>query len=166
MVYVKNEVPYGLVDEFNFYGFRNIHNTRKCYYNCGGYALGTYSWYCPSDDSYKSPMYDTHYTMEERTQFAVDYMLNDFLDLRVIETLAEVTENEYAIAFRIADDDFHFMVKKGNQWYSKAGGSSKIDRVPQEIALGKVWFTDYGITYDGPLVLFAKRKYKNSSKNY
>lgn len=158
MVFAKNEIPYGLVDELNFNGFRNIHNTRKSYYNCGGYALGTYSWYCPNDDGFDSPMYDDSYTMEERTQFAVDYMLNDFCDLRVIKTLEEITENEYAIAFRIAKDDFHYMVKKGNQWYSKAGGSYKIDRVPQEIVLGKVWFTDYGVTYNGPLVLFAKRK--------
>ena len=76
----------------------------------------------------------------------------------MIKTLAEVAENEYAIAFRIAKDDFHYMVKKGNQWYSKMGARYKIDRVPQETVFGKAWFTDYGIAYDGPLVLFAKRK--------
>ena len=158
MVFAKDDIPYGHEDELNFTGLRNIRNTNKNYYNCGGYALGTYSWYCPNDDGWDSPMYDNRYTMEERTQFAVDYMLNDFCDLRVIKTLAEVTKNEYAIAFRIAVDDFHYMVKKGNQWYSKAGNCQRIDRVSQKIVLGKKWFTDYGVTYDGPLVLFAKRK--------
>lgn len=152
MVYELDNIPYGFVDELNFNGFRNIHNTNKNYYNCGGYALGTYSWYCPYDD------FDDSYTIKERTQLAVDYMLNDFCDLRVIKTLEEVTENEYVIAFRMSKYDFHYMVKKGNQWYSKLGSRYKIDRVPQEIVFSKAWFTDCGITYDGPLVLFAKRK--------
>lgn len=158
MVFAKNEIPYGYEDELNLNGFRNIRNTDKEFYNCGGYALGTYSWYCPNDDGWDSSIYDDHFTMEERTQFAIDYMLNDFCDLRVIKTLEEVTENEYAIAFRLAKDDFHYMVKKGNKWYSKAGSSYKIKKFSQEIVLGKAWFTDYGVTYDGPLVLFAKRK--------
>lgn len=158
MVSALDCIPYGYEDELNLNGFRNIRNTDKEFYNCGGYALGTYSWYCPNDNGYDSPMYDDNYTMEERTQFAIEYMLNDFYDLRVIKTLEEVTEKEYAIAFRLAKDDFHYMVKKGNKWYSKAGGSSKIEKVSQEIVLGKIWFTDYGVTYNGPLVLFAKRK--------
>ena len=158
MVFAKNEIPYGFIDELNFNGFRNIRNTRKDYYNCGGYALGTYSWYCPNDDGWDSSMYDDSYTMEERTQFAVDYMLKDFCDLRVIKTLEEVTENEYAIAFRIGEDDFHYMVKKGNQWYSKAGASSKIDKIPQKVVFSKEWRLGFTITYNGPLILFAKRK--------
>jgi hypothetical protein len=158
MVFAKNDIPYGFVDELNFNGFRNIRNTNKNAYNCGGYALGTYSWYHPHGEDERDCLYDTRISIEERTKHAVQYMLNDFCDLRVIKTLEEVTENEYAIAFRLAKDDFHYMVKKGNQWYSKAGGCPIIDRVPQEIVLSKVWFTDYDVTYDGPLVLFAKRK--------
>ena len=36
-----------LSDPFNTLGLRNINNTIKRYYNCGGYALGTFSWYWP-----------------------------------------------------------------------------------------------------------------------
>ena len=43
---------------FTFIGFdpknsnhlRNINNTDKFDYNCGGYALGTFSWYTPFDE--------------------------------------------------------------------------------------------------------------------
>ena len=157
MVSALDCIPYGYEDELNLNGFRNIRNTDKEFYNCGGYALGTYSWYCPHDIG-DSTMYDDYFTMEERTQFAIDYMLNDFCDLRVIKTLEEVTEKEYAIAFRLAKNDFHYMIKKGKQWYSKEGDSPIIKKVPQEIVLGKAWFVDYDIIYDGPLVLFAKRK--------
>ena len=34
-------------DPFNFLRNRNVRNTEKRTYNCGGYALGTFSWYCP-----------------------------------------------------------------------------------------------------------------------
>ena len=158
MVYAKNEIPYGYEDELNLNGFRNMRNTNKEFYNCGGYALGTYSWYQPHGEDEKGCLYDTKVSIEERTEHAVQYMLNDFCDLRVIKTLEAVTENEYTIAFRLAKDDFHYMVKKGNKWYSKAGARPKIDKVSQKVVLGKAWFTDYGVTYDGPLVLFAKRK--------
>ena len=32
-------------DLFNRNGERNAFNTDQWYYNCGGYALGTFSWY-------------------------------------------------------------------------------------------------------------------------
>lgn len=35
-------------DPLNMRGSRNIRNTDKADYNCGGYALGTFSWYLPS----------------------------------------------------------------------------------------------------------------------
>ena len=36
-----------LGDPFNTLGLRNVSNTVKRYYNCGGYAFGTFSWYWP-----------------------------------------------------------------------------------------------------------------------
>jgi hypothetical protein len=158
MVYAKNEILYGYEDELNLNGYRNIKNTNKRYYNCGGYALGTYSWYQPHSEDEKGCLYDVRISIEERTEKAVQYMLNDFCDLRVVSTLEEVAKEEYAIAFRLAYGDFHYMVKKGNQWYSKAGSCPHIDKVPQEKVFIDAWHTDYGIIYDGPLVLFAKRK--------
>jgi hypothetical protein len=158
MVYAKNRIPYGFEDELNLNGYRNINNTSKYAYNCGGYALGTYSWYQPHSKDEKGYLFDIRISIEKRTEKAVQYMLNDFNDLRVIKTLTEVTEEEYAIAFRLADDDFHYMMKKGDKWYSKAGDCPYIDEIPEEEVLAEAWYTDYDITYDGPLVLFAKRK--------
>ena len=34
-------------DPFNKNNNRNLRNTPRRHFNCGGYALGTFSWYCP-----------------------------------------------------------------------------------------------------------------------
>ena len=44
-------------DDFNINRKRNTRNTSKRLYNCAGYALGTFSWYCP------------HSTEDERNSF-------------------------------------------------------------------------------------------------
>ena len=38
-------------DPFNKNNKRNVRNTERNTYNCGGYALGTFSWYCPHDEN-------------------------------------------------------------------------------------------------------------------
>ena len=34
-------------DYLNSNNYRNINNTSITLYNCGGYALNTFNWYCP-----------------------------------------------------------------------------------------------------------------------
>lgn len=48
-------------DPFNFLRNRNVRNTEKITYNCGGYALGTFSWYCPHrrEDDFTVPVVNT-----------------------------------------------------------------------------------------------------------
>ena len=101
-------------DFFNKLGTRNAQNTRVFEYNCGGYALNTFSWYCPHNIG--SDRYYSSYTekgMQKTTQNAVAFMLKEFSDLRVIKDIKELAQDEYAIAFRIGGvngvHDFHFM---------------------------------------------------------
>lgn len=143
-------------DPMNLLRNRNVKNTDKWYYNCGGYALGTFSWYCPHSDKYRG-CYDTfsEESLFEQVMGHVEIMLAEFPALRVIHALEEVAENEEVIAFRLSDCDFHFMVRKANnRWYHKMGSSLHIYSITEEEVFSDCWFPDY----DSPIVLMAMKK--------
>ena len=151
-------------DFFNKLGTRNANNTKVFEYNCGGYALNTYSWYCPHDIG--TDRYYHSYSeqgMKKTTQNAVAFMLKEFSDLRVIKDIKELAQDEYAIAFRIGGvngtHDFHFMKSaKNGRWYHKAGGLG-IESIKKEEVFGEEWVTGWFFAnyYRGELVLFAKK---------
>ncbi len=151
----------GKQDPFNKKGERNPSNVSLWAYNCGGYALGTYSWYCPSYElrswaGGRDEWYELDdYAMRIRTKRAVRWMLQDFHDLRVIVDLSEIERDEYAIAFRVSSDgDFHFIRQgTGRLWYHKPGGE-KVQTMSEEEVFSDCW----GGRYDGELILFAKKK--------
>jgi hypothetical protein len=149
-------------DPLNLTKRRNIRNTPKPAYNCAGYALETFSWYCPHSESpeglWRNWFLDDE-EMEQLTQEATAWMLRDFPGLRVISSLSDLAPTEQAIAFRVSSDcDFHYMrLARNGQWYHKMGNSSVIDRCSTEEALNpnKSWIC----RYDGPIVLFAKTRW-------
>lgn len=136
---------------------RNIRNVDKDCYNCGGYALETFSWYIPSDSTrgWDWSVSDSPRAVMYRTNKARKKMLADFPDMREIRKLDELAPNEYAIAFRVSSDgDFHFVKRaKNNHWYHKRGRSWEIDQMSQAEVFAGNWCG----RYDGPLVLFAKK---------
>lgn len=151
------------VEFFNENRIRNIQNTYIRIYNCGGYALNTFSWYCPHHSGRKYGS-TTEQGMLNTTDNAVKFMLNDFKDLRVITDLKELQSNEYAIAFRIGgiggEEDFHFMKRgKNGKWYHKPGGLG-IQFIKKEEVFADKWVSKTWAgtcTYCGKLVLFAKK---------
>lgn len=142
-------------DLFNLSNHRNIKNTPKSWYNCAGYALGTFSWYLPSDNDDLWGDFVEKADYAKITAIAVEKMLKDFPTLRVIQSENETKKDEYCIAFRISSDgDFHYAKKgKNNIWYHKQGAWSWIDTMTAKQLYSKKW----GCRYDGPLVLFAKK---------
>jgi hypothetical protein len=152
-------------DFFNKLGTRNSQNTRVFEYNCGGYALNTYSWYCPhnigNDRYYRSY---TEKGMQKTTQNAVAFMLKEFSDLRVIRNLWELKKDEYAIAFRIGQDvnDFHYCKRSRNgHWTHKMGGGC-IQPIKKKDVFAPYWNNEYC----GHLVLFAKKLPKKDLEKY
>lgn len=147
-------------DLFNIQRKRNIKNTCKALYNCAGYALETFSWYCPNekDDGnywgFLDYLNDTE--MFAKTFETVQFMLKDFKGrLRLIGSVSEVQENEYAIAYRVSsDDDFHFMKKMANGWHHKRGSTGRIYVESEDYVLHEIWCD----RYDGPIVLMAMRR--------
>ena len=143
-------------DLFNNERARNVHNTNTRFYNCAGYALGTFSWYCPYDDYDPFSLVCDSNTLEVVTKLTVSHMLKDFEGkLRVISSLEELRKDEYAIAYRVSSDgDFHFMKKARTRWHHKRGSMSTILTESEGNVLNSIWCD----RYDGPIVLMAMRR--------
>lgn len=148
-------------DPYNTQGKRNLDNADRWEYNCGGYALGLFSWYCPYDREIERSEWGDYteiFTMEKvhrLTYTCVDFMLQDFNGrLREIGSLCELASDEHAIAFRLAtDNDFHFVRRsRSGQWFHKRGDNPRIETMPEEEVFSKGWC--FGM-YNGPLVLLA-----------
>lgn len=143
-------------DPFNRLNCRNVSNTKKDTYNCAGYALETFSWYCPYDGMYDCEewAFASEYRMSEWTVKCVHKMLEDFPTLRVIDRTDDAHDNETVIVFRLSSDgDFHYIKRgKNHLWYHKCGGSEEINIMPEKEVFSKEWI----FRYDGPLVLLAK----------
>lgn len=151
----------GTSDGFNRYSNRNMRNTPKWKYNCAGYALGIFSWYCPYKELENNPFGNPDMIDEyspERTSALLDciaQLLNDFPDLRIINSVRDLSPNEYAIAFRLAWDDFHFVRRADNgHWFQKRGSEDCIVTMTTKELFSEEW----GGGYDGSIVLFAKGK--------
>lgn len=152
-------------DAFNKEKTRNIHNTYPYEYNCGGYALETFSWYrpCYAEEEHVVIWGDDKNGLDydeetEITEMAITVMLKEFNDLRIINNLKELCENEYAIAFRIGCgcNDFHFMKRHRNGHWSEKCGGRNIHPVLKKDVFAKQWYNGYD-TYSGKLILFAKK---------
>lgn len=143
-------------DLFNVQRKRNISNTERHLYNCAGYALETFSWYCPNEGNWGFWNDWDDMTMLMKTSETVQFMLKDFAGrLRLIGSVEEVNDNEYAIAYRLSrDGDFHFMKKMANGWHHKRGKTDRIYVESEDYVLKEIWCS----RYDGPIVLMAMRR--------
>lgn len=104
---------------------RNSRNTPLYEYNSGGYALGTFNWFCPYG-SYDGDTLHSRCSKETTLKNFTKYILLTFEErIRIISKIEEKTKDEYIIAFRIGFHDFHF-IKRGNNgvWYHKPGNST------------------------------------------
>lgn len=131
--------------------------TPRSLYNCGGYALNTYSWYLPADWGYDY-FFNSKKENEEKIEELSNNMLYDFPDMRRIEKIEELQDDEYAIAFRITkfdyQDDFHFLKRgKNGVWYEKRGKAPQITPFPASQVFAESWHD----RYVGKIALFAKK---------
>ena len=148
-----------LYDDFNLDHERNVRNTPIYDYNCMGYALDTYSWlFAYLKDGETDPF---NYGVDKSEQKEVlescaEYLLDNF-------PLAPITREEAynargkkeIVAFRIAEYDFHFMVRRKNgSWYHKMGSTS-ICRINKEVVFADVWKSNHDI-YDSEILFFEK----------
>jgi hypothetical protein len=152
---------YELSDPYNKDNNRTLRKTPKRAYNCGGYALNTYSWYCPyseeDDENAELWGYDCGFETEieayEKTMYLVSFMVYDFGGkVRMIQREQDLRPWERLVLFRVSHDgDFHYIKKMNNGYFHKMGGSKYIDRMSKREVYSDLWCG----RYDGPIVLLA-----------
>lgn len=113
-------------------------------YNCGGYALSTYTWVNPAIPALHFPR-GIHVPDFRKISLKMANNLCALCpNLTPISHIDQAKKNEYVVAFRSARDDFHFMVRKLNgQWYDKRGASPFINRHSAEYVFGDNWYDRY-----------------------
>lgn len=127
-----------------------IKNEYRGVYNCGGYALNTFNWYYPDGAAMFVSSHD------EAVQCYTDAMVHEFNGkLRVIQDVTELMDDEYAVAFRTREGDFHFCKRddSGN-WRHKRGGTPTLHRITKARLFSEEWPGGYC----SRIVLFAMKK--------
>ena len=154
-------------DYFNLDKKRNSQNTDNWDYNCGGYALGTFSWFLL--DSFEHGCSLDYYDMtieeiEERIVRMEDDCVEEIVEVfeglvRSISTLSELREDEYAVLFRISYgeegfiDDFHFVKRHHDGHYSHKPGKSPVVKFENDPFDGD-WSGRY-LDYNAPIKILA-----------
>lgn len=150
----------------------NYRNVKNCYaeeYNCGGYALGTFDWYLPYDDfSVADRVLFGNENPDDVLRDMANFILDEFNGyIREISDFHELHENENAVAFRISEDDFHFILRQNNgHWYHKRG-SHPIESIKKKDVFDDEWYNG-GISYDTDIILFAVQRERiiNEQENF
>lgn len=137
---------------------------RTSHYNCAGYALNTFNWYNPMTEEmwqraeasrdFLASLFVNPISFIEEMENMIEILLKDFSDLRRIKDVSECSENEYVIAMRCAEDDFHFMKRdKRGCWWEKMGrcGIRKVKK--ENVFTTGLW----NWRYSSEIVLFAKQ---------
>ena len=136
----------------------NPPDTETGYYNCGGYALGTYNWYRPYH-------YNEDYFMDEpipakhRNTVArrcAKQILEDFPNLKLItrKEMGNYTGKKI-ILFRVGKDDFHFRVRKDGKWSEKLG-CQRIQAVNKKDLFASSWNTPCN-KYTSQIFIFVEK---------
>lgn len=164
-------------DLFNSQKTRNQDNTYQSNYNCGGYALRTFSWFYPADedmdwnwsiredhiDNYIKDGYDDEDVATMILEEDIDYMLEHIETLSLYEEDPQKYEprlGEELIAYCIyvdsynEDNDFHFKVLRDGKWMEKNGGGQIQETLPPWER--KSWYYT-GRTYNSEVVYFINK---------
>lgn len=170
---------YAQTDPFNRNGKRNRSNTDTDAYNCGGFALSTYSWYVPYRSDEQMNIYDrwdniqmcldvaedadntadridaretVHICVVSLLNLFVKRILEDFPSVRRVQTFKEIKPDERIILFRIGADDFHFIVSFDHKHWWHKYGCNYIEELCEDEVLDTEWANG---RYFSPIAILA-----------
>ena len=140
-------------DEYNVNGKRNRKNTERNQYNCGGYALETFSWVLPCDteeeceELYDFDMWEYDYDEDDFNESAergAKWMLDNIPNLRQVSSPDEkLEEGEWLIGFKVGmgtgDGDFHYIKRTPSGRFYHKPGASRVRRMSKAEALSDNW---------------------------
>lgn len=149
---------------------RNEQNMNALDYNCGGYALGTFTWilldafghgYDLSFDDVDEDMMEEFKGYIARVEDnCVEEIVENFEGLvRPISVLSELHKDEYAVLFRVSYDDegyiddFHFVKRHHDGHYSHKPGSAPIAEFEGDPFDG-AWANSW-LDYNAPIKILA-----------
>lgn len=153
------------LDEYNIKGERNRKNTCIKEYNCGGYALGIFSWLFPCDtDEEREDWFifegkaEGEYDYNISVELGANWMLNNIPNLRKIDSPNDkLEEGEWLVGFKVGigsgHGDFHYIRRAGNGHFWHKVGPLKIERMSKKEALSDSWCED---KYTSKTIWFAK----------
>ena len=125
--------------------------------NCGGFALNNPRWVkleAFSKFARGTFNFQTDDDMvDEVAEACARELLKRYTTLRRIENEKELKENEYLVAFRIGDLDYHYMKKVDGVWYHKMGRTRYESIDEMEVLTYSAWLEQYY----SEIILFAKR---------
>ena len=155
---IRNWDDLYLNDGFNQFGTRSRKNVEGWQFNCGGYALETYNWICPYDTEEDSDrLFDDWYSSmssNDKLEETVEWMLERVPDLRRVNGVEDLEDDEYLIAYKCGRSDFHYCKRLPNgQWWHKMG-SSRTRRIAEHKVYSDTWL---GGKYDSETAFFAKK---------
>ena len=140
-------------DEYNVNRNRTLKNVSRDQFNCGGYALETFSWVLPCDTEeeceewYDFDMWEYDYDEDDFNESAergAEWMLANVPNLRRVDSPDEkLEEGEWLIGFKVGagtgDGDFHYIKRTpSGRFYHKPGGSY-VRRMGKKEALSDNW---------------------------
>lgn len=138
-------------------------------YNCMGFAIGTYEWEDLEDFEYTDDLeaededaislrssicYECALKMVLLSQYVENYPRMRVLDNR----FEKLSDNEYMIAMKVSEDDYHFRRKMDDgKWYEKCGNGPI--RECTDTVYDDDWWSLYGqLHYDSNTVYLAVTK--------
>lgn len=151
---------------------RNEQNMNALDYNCGGYALGTFTWILLDsfnhgedlefeiNETDDEMMEDIELYVNDLEEECVKELVEDFKGLvRPISALSELHEDEYAVLFRVSYDikgyidDFHFVKRHHDGHYSHKPGNTSIADFKGDPFDGD-WASNW-LDYNAPIKILA-----------
>ena len=131
----------------------------RCYFNCFGFAMGIpqwlrlYSWEevwindFDEVEDWKESLADVFYDCCEEIEERFD-------NVRRINKEEDAKRNEIVFFFRLAQDDYHFVMKVGNRYFHKTGGNPTLKEMTKEQVYSDSWCG----RYDSDIAIFARKR--------
>ena len=140
----------------------NISNLNRYAINCASYALGIKDWLNFPDEI----VFCEEKDINKRLQMYIDIILK-LPFVRQINSIDDLSKDEYAIAFKCGYSDFHFIKRCNNgTWKEKCGSCPTLSNCSKDRVFSKVWLSpDCMNLYSSDTVLFAvkKNEYRNKA---
>ena len=135
------------------------------WYNCFGYAIGTYDWEdCEDFIDYSEFSYaalkdlSEEYMLNENLMIMLDYLLERFTTARRIFCISDATSAERVIAMRVGLDDFHFARLGSDGIWTHKPGRGCVREMTDEEFWSDCWCRETAFHYTSEIILIALPK--------